>query len=92
MYKVLIYKVTFIRIGKYPRYNMKEKGAFTKEFSSIDEIAKFLVDSRNSLYMKSNNLSRAERRVLFVKFRSLDYKRYLQRKSEGLVHERHISE
>lgn len=76
-----MYQVTFFRQGKYPKYNMKAAGAFTKSFNSIDEIAKFLIDSRSSLCMKSNNLSRAERRVLHVKYASLDYKVYLQRRA-----------
>lgn len=75
-----MYKVTFIRGGKYPRYNLKGKGAFTKEFQSIDEIAKFLADNWSRIYMKSNNLSKDEKRVLFVKFRSLDHRRYRREK------------
>ena len=70
-----MYTITFIRFinGKHRNINRKAKGPFKKTFSTIEELAKFVVNSTPKLYMLDfiDNTTRHERKVFMSKYRAL---------------------
>ena len=66
-------KITFCRMGKYPKCNTKHRGAFTREFDSLESLAKFIKDNRTSLFcpLLHKELSKDQMYALNQKFRSL---------------------
>ena len=76
-------KVTFIRTGTLGHINRKAEGAFTKEFSSIPSLVKFLVDANFRLLIKDADLTKEQRRILNIKFRRCRQEVLKRRKSIG---------
>ena len=64
--------ITFISYDKYPK-TTKRSHIFTKKFSSLADVAKFLKAS-NKIYLNNpmNELSKDELRILSMKVRSLN--------------------
>ena len=66
-------KVTFIRTNLHGEAS--HKGIFKREFSSIEELVKFLANSKRVFLYDSKELPRRDRRILFGKYSS--YKKKL---------------
>ena len=66
-------KITFCRMGKYPKCNTKHRGAFTREFGSLESLAKFIKDNRRSLYCPNlrKEITNEQWYAINQKFRSL---------------------
>lgn len=66
-------KITICRSGKFPTCNVHSRGCFVKEFSSIEEYAKFYIDHYPVFFYPNimEELSKKERNILLNKVSSM---------------------
>ena len=71
-----MYIITCVRCGKYPRFNLKGKGEFKKEFKTLSELAIFMAQNNNSLCFPKlgSELNSQEWKILSKKIRSCQRK------------------
>lgn len=69
-------KLTCCRIGKYPKYNYRYKGWFTKEFKTLDKMAMWLYKSKNNFILPNikKELTKNQIRILNCKLSALSKK------------------
>lgn len=72
----MMYIITCVRYGKYPRFNLKCKGEFKKEFETLSELAIFMTKNSNSLCFPKlfKELNSQEWKILSKKIRSCQRK------------------
>ena len=71
-----MYKLTCCRWGNGPYFNIRNKGKFTKYFSTLSEVALFIHKSKGALFYPRLNqeYSSKERTILYNKLGSLRLK------------------
>lgn len=76
-----MYTVEFIRAGNHGKhYNMKARGAFTKRFRTLSEIAGYVTSSTDLMFAKPigewEGFTERERHILKKKLIAIPAKRY----------------
>ena len=66
--------------GPYPKFNLKRKGVFTKDFKTLDDLVRYLTHSGGKVVMTQGrqDIPPKDWKIFAKKYRSYDYKQYLR--------------
>ena len=64
----------------YPKFNIKRKGVFIKDFKTLDDLVRYLIHSGGKIAMTQGqqDIPPKDWKIFVNKYRSYDYKQYLR--------------